>query len=196
MLKRLLEAENCQLFVAENVGLNGNHIPTFNYIIGINISRQAAIPQLGLPNFLIINNGNHYRTFFLPWQEDSGFYIDLSSSPDIDMPGLFLTSAISGCCIGVQNLGGIIRVRHYNIQGGRFNIEDFLRYENVKWLLPENYRGMLPGAQIYRHDGGFRPAAFWGERNGSKWNFYYQNYGVTIVNEFNYNDHPRLVREV
>lgn len=151
--------------------------------------------------WLALVAGNTHRAYYLPWGQDAGYYVDLPAQPAGNNPLLFLTANLTGCCVGVQNFGGFIRVRHYNLyinQGphSSFSHDDLFRYgTNISWLLPANKYNVpaINRANSYTHSGERGEAVLWGEYVArywpftSKWHFYYQNGNSdTVIHELNY----------
>lgn len=186
MLKERLEQENKHLYL--NIG--------HTHVSRITVEFEA------MDQLLSANHPGPHEAYFLPWKEDQGLYTDLPVPPTGNDPVLFLTANLSGCCVGVQNFGGFIRVRHYNLATTEtdrpiFMNDDLFRYgTNTAWLLPSDKYNVssVPRAHGYTHAGiGGNEAAFWGEYEArywpftSKWHFYYQNGGFdTVIHELNY----------
>ncbi len=175
MLKAILEREKLHL----RTGLPQGHTGT----VGFKLDRE------NLPGHLYLLSGNDYNAYYLPWAPDTGYYIDLPSAPTGNNPHIFLTANLSGCCVGIQNFDGFIRVRHYNLftEGDVnpvFSQEDLSRYgTNISWLLPTDkyQRSAARTVNLYTHGGSYADAVIWGEYSAriwpftSKWHFYYQN---------------------
>lgn len=125
---------------------------------------------------------NAFPVYFLPWGGDAGYNITLPSAPGNRK--IFITAELTGCSVGVQRLGnGDVIVRHYNTADeSDLGVDDFERYGDTLWLLPEKCRRIIPqGNNHFRHyyggyvtEQGYDPTVFWGEFTGNRWNFYYQ----------------------
>ena len=153
-----------------------------------------------LENCLCALPGAAHQAYYLPWAQNTGYYMDLPSPPGPGAPRIFLTANLSGCCVGVQNLGNFVRIRHYNLftddngHNPAFSPADLFRYgANVHWLLPADKYVNRPQSITYTHGGPYAEAIFWGEYKANwwfqapRWHFYYQNgNGGTKVNDFNY----------
>lgn len=81
--------------------------------------------------------------YFLPWKEDTGFYIDLPKNTPQTL--IFLTSELSGCFVGVQNLDDVYRIRHYNFQTMDIMVKIFV----VTTLLGTLYIGWLHNEEMF-----------------------------------------------
>ncbi|RIJ11369.1 hypothetical protein DXT77_08350 [Pseudomonas sp. 91RF] len=167
------------------------HVGTVNFDEDLDISNEL----------LALVAGNTHAAYYLPWDENTGFYVDLPAHPTGNNPVLFLTANLTGCCVGIQNFGGFIRVRHYNLyttgnHNPVFSQDDLFRYgTNVSWLLPANKYNVpaINRAEPYTHAGPWGEAVLWGEYVArywpytSKWHFYYQNGNSdTVIHELNY----------
>lgn len=187
MLKARLEQEHRHL----QITIPNAHAGVVNFDLNLAMSKEL----------IAIVSGTTYSAYYLPWKEDSGLYIDLPATPTGGNPLLFLTANLSGCCVGIQNFGGFIRVRHYNLytSGNHnpvFSHDDLARYgTNISWLLPSDKYNVpaINTAEPYTHSGPWAEAVFWGEYVArywpftSKWHFYYQNgNGDTVIHELNY----------
>lgn len=172
--------------LTQTIRNNNKHFRTANIvdsgIINFHLDSEEVAPALGaLPD-------GASRAYYLPWAENTGFYIDLPNPPTANDPKIFLTANLSGCCVGIQNFGAFIRIRHYNLYSDNnpvFSRDDLFRYgANVSWLLPLNrYQGAaINGAYFYENAALMTEAAFWGEYLAGRWCFYYQNgnYDVNI----------------
>ena len=132
------------------------------------------------------NNPNNILTYYLKWGNDAGLYIDLpKNNPET---ALFLTAELTGCFVGVQDLGDCYRIRHYNFQQENINGDDLVRHNFnnnlVHWLAPE--RGNIEAElrrchipyELYGKQGIYyqwnNPVVFWGEYVNNDWVFYYQ----------------------
>jgi hypothetical protein len=188
MLKQILEQQDKHLRLTN---IPNAHVGIINFDLDSDLieSVLAAVP------------GNEYSAYYLPWDPDSGYFIDLPNPPTGQNPRLFLTANLSGCCVGVQSFGGFVRVRHYNLftSGNHnpvFSQDDLFRYgTNVSWLLPANKYNVaaINRAAPYTHAGPHAEAVLWGEYVSrswpftSKWHFYYQNGNSdTVIHELNY----------
>jgi len=165
MLKELLEEKKKHLY------LNLGHA----HVARVKIKFEE------LDQLLVVSHPGDREAYFLPWDEDRGLYTDLPVPPTGNDPALFLTANLSGCCVGVQNFGGFIRVRHYNLATTDtdrpiFVNDDLFRYgTNTAWLLPSDKYNVssVPKAHGYTHEGiGGNEAILWGEYE-EKWHFYY-----------------------
>ncbi|MDO7925437.1 hypothetical protein Q6A51_01515 [Pseudomonas sp. KFB-139] len=144
------------------------------------------------PNIALLPDGDH-KAYYLSWRPNSGLYMDIPSTPNSVEPHIFLTANLSGCCVGVQNCGTKIRLRHYNLDDTDniiFSQNDLSRYgDNIFWLMPnDKYKKTgIKNAKFYTHPSNGADAIFWGEYTSKKWNFYYQNgnYDTKIIS-FNY----------
>ncbi|AXA53389.1 hypothetical protein ACNT2N_21410 [Pseudomonas thivervalensis] len=187
MLKARLELEKrhlCPTFANTHAGI-------VSFDLRLDIDRDL----------LALADGNSHRAYYLPWNPDAGFYVDLPATPTGNDPLLFLTANLTGCCVGIQNFGGFIRVRHYNLyttgnQNPIFSQDDLFRYgTNVSWLLPSDKYNVpaIQRAAPYTHGGPWAEAVLWGEYVAtywpftSKWHFYYQNGNANkVIHELNY----------
>ncbi len=149
-----------------------------------------------------------YSAYYLCWKPDAKKYIDIPESPTSDQPKLFITSNLSGCCVGVQRTTSGIRVFHYNLYGTEQ--DHFPTYpekelypggsqSNPHWLLPADKYDKSPFTTqkpkpIFYSLGDYN-AEFWGEYRRApwwpfgrpSWHFYYQGRGAdTTVHEFSY----------
>jgi hypothetical protein len=169
------------------------HMRTMNFTES-GITTFQLDDEIFEPNLAVLPDGpdqvNHpQRAYYLAWRPNSGLFIDIPTVPSASDPYIFLTANLSGCCVGVQNCGARIRLRHYNlddVDGFTFSQNDLSRYgDNVFWLMPRRtYHGAnLERAVFYRHPSNGADAAFWGEYINGKWHFYFQhgNYGTDIV---------------
>lgn len=123
--------------------------------------------------------------YFLPWSNDAGYYLTLPSNPGDRK--LFITAELTGCCVGVQRMDtGDFIVRHYNVANeSELDADDFQRYGDTFWLLPEKFREKMNKkngvSAFFQHfyggyNGATNPTVFWGEYEEEKkgWKFYYQ----------------------
>ena len=140
-------------------------------------------------DFLMIAPRDHGEmAYFLPWKEDTGFYIYLPKNTPQTL--IFLTSELSGCFVGVQNLDDVYRIRHYNFQTMDIDGKDFCRYNFaghlVHWLAPqrgnvsEELKKVNAPHEVYDNYSGHSPILFWGEFVDNDWQFYYQTTDNTI----------------
>lgn len=188
MLKNILERTKTHLMM----NIDTTHSGTVDF--------DLASPFSG-PQYTLVNSGGPYRAYYLAWREDSGLFMDLPAAPTGTDPIIFLTANLTGCCVGIQNYGGFIRVRHYNLATDDdhkpvFSHDDLARYgTNISWLLPaDKYNAAtLNNATSYTHFGPWTDAVIWGEYVArywpftSKWHFYYQDGNAsTVVRELNY----------
>lgn len=188
MLKALLEQNPKHL---RPTNIPNAHVGTVGFDLDSNL----------VDGVLAVVPGNTYQAYYLPWDMDRGLYIDLPSPPTGTNPRIFLTANLSGCCVGIQNFGGFVRVRHYNLftSGNHnpvFSQDDLFRYgTNVSWLLPSDKYNVtaISRASPYTHLGPWAEAVLWGEYVArswpftSRWHFYYQNGNSdTVVHELNY----------
>jgi hypothetical protein len=193
MIKNWLDTNTLNLLIQENIVTDITITQPLR--IGISEIHQAQQP---VSNFLIIGksspNVQCEDCYFLPWKRDSGLYLDLP----INNPAakLFFTDGLSGCCVGIQRSGNMVRVCHYNIQGSQFDISDFERYNNGnsnrRWLIPDGY---LQDADFTYYSTQYRNLSpsklywtyFWGEYDtkNNEWKFYYQSYD-RIIHELPY----------
>lgn len=134
-------------------------------------------------DILMIFPGDYLElTYFLPWSENQGLFIDIPKNHP--QAPVFLTSELSGCFVGIQDLGTDYRIRHYNFQSENINPDDFLVYHDdehpVKWLVPN--RGNVVAVmqsngiqiEIYENYNAHNPVVLWGEHINNDWVFYYQ----------------------
>lgn len=126
--------------------------------------------------------------YFLPWKKDTGFYIDLPKNAP--QASIFLTSELSGCFVGVQDMGDFYRIRHYNFMTVNADVNDLQRFDDehhlINWLAPnrDNIGQMLTGAhvphELYTGYSAGNPVLFWGEYINNDWVFYYQATDNTV----------------
>ena len=126
--------------------------------------------------------------YFLPWKEDTGFYIDLPKNTPQTL--IFLTSELSGCFVGVQDMGKFYRIRHYNFMTVNVDVNDLQRFDDeehlTNWLAPnrDNLGQMLTVAhvphELYTGYSARIPVVFWGEYINNDWVFYYQATDNTV----------------
>ncbi|MFV0885293.1 hypothetical protein ACNKH9_01015 [Metapseudomonas otitidis] len=174
MLKAALEHQKKHL---RPTNIPNAHVGTVDFDLDANL----------VDGMLAAKPGNSHRAYYLPWAPDTGYFIDLPDPPTGHNPRLFLTANLTGCCVGVQNFDGFIRVRHYNLfTSGDYNPvftqDDLFRYgTNISWLLPSDKYNVtaINRASAYSHGGPLAECVIWGEYDSSaqppKWRFYYQN---------------------
>lgn len=159
----------------------------------VNIDEDSSLVKIKtIPHndniLAIVLDKNGTDSYFLPWNSEQGNYIDLPK--DKPNASLFITSELSGCFVGVQDMGDVYRVRHYNFGSRNIDLADFRRFtddDSVNyWLVPDrgNIRDVflksnLPH-EVYVNYSASSPAIFWAEYTDNVWNFYYQTTDNTI----------------
>lgn len=151
--------------------------------VAIGLHNNADKQQLAV---CYTENGND--TYFLPWKDDTGFYIDLPKNAPQAL--IFLTSELSGCFVGVQDMGDFYRIRHYNFMTVNVDVNDLQRFDGahhlINWLAPnrDNLGQMLTVARVphelYTGYSKKIPVVFWGEYINNDWVFYYQATDNTV----------------
>lgn len=108
-------------FLGKNIAMmnfDGEALPTssercfdFNKPYATQSGGHVYFPTV--TNASVING--HLNVSYLPWAENSGYYIILE--PDSG-PDLMFTATLDGCAVGyVRAADGAVRVSHHNIQG-------------------------------------------------------------------------------
>jgi len=116
---------------------------------------------------------------YLPWGEDTGYYIVLEPKGG---PDIMMTATLSGCAVGYLRAGdGAVRVSHHNVQSSKMDFEqkNTLGFTN-NTLHNSDYRYTTEdteGEFIFDRQGlGF----VFGVRRNKKWTMYYQKVEQTL----------------
>lgn len=174
-LNRLRDANNAirKLYLSDDLAIHQNDI--FCHI------DVRLVDFMDEQRLVVCHANGGHATYFLPWQGNSGLYLDLPKHAHQVLS--FLTAELSGCFVGVQDLGDVYRVRHYNFPVESFDVNDLRRYDNnhlAHWLVPA-YTNVVQKLSLtdiphetyprVEHD---QTTVFWGEYVGNNWEFYYQ----------------------
>jgi hypothetical protein len=137
-----------------------------------------------LPGFATVN------AYWLPWDQDTGYHVDIPAPappvpPALPVPPaapLIITPPLTGCYVGVQNMGTNIRIYHYNAAPA-LTAADLQRYGCDNWLIPNTLPALpfagIPNAVFYPNN-----TTIWGEFIGGAWHFFYKTRQNNNINLF------------
>jgi len=116
---------------------------------------------------------------YLPWGEDSGYYIVLEPKGG---PDIMMTATLSGCAVGYLRAGdGAVRVSHHNVQSYKMDFQQKKTLGFTKNTLHNSdYRYITEdteGEYMFDRQGlGF----VFGVRRNGKWTMYHQKVEQTF----------------
>lgn len=101
-------------------------------------------------NASVING--HLNVSYLPWAENSGYYIILE--PDSG-PDLMFTATLDGCAVGyVRARDGAVRVSHHNIQGPQ-GTSNTAQHRSLQFATSSFHKEDYHQKDELREEGGF-----------------------------------------
>jgi hypothetical protein len=178
---------NALTFLSKNVIATGTSsesgVPTsasrsFDFTNQGRTKQGGSYYAASVPNNVNLINGL-LTVSYLPWGENTGFYIVLE--PDSG-PDIMMTATMDGCSVGYLRAGdGAVRVSHHNVQSFNSDSEqkDTLSFATSS-LHPNQYRYNETGSEgeVYFKKQGM--GFVFGVRQKRKWTMYAQTVASTV----------------